>query len=491
MFALLLVLTWCAAGPSAAAEQGQLDASPPLFSVLAAINAAGYDADIHSAANHPLRAAVRRELASRPVPSLPELKRFFERHRQKTWGAELSQYVSFALSVDGPPNFKYRFLTHQLPPDVRELEGFDALMRRFHQEAGIDQLWQQAQPAIEEVLARYQQPAARALLEVNAYLRSSTSGYLGRRFQIYVDLLAAPHQIHVRNYGDDYFLVLTPSPEPQAADIRQAYLRYLLDPLVARQSEELNKKKALLDYALGSPLLEEHYKRDFVLLATACLSKAIEARLEKQPALIEQALREGFILTPYFAQALPAYEKQEQSLRFYFEELVKGMDPKKEGRRLEKVEFASERAVRRAKTTPPAPEPEPTLAEKTLEEAERAYENRELEKASQAYRKLLQQTTENALRAQAWYGLARIAALQKDPETAEKLFQRTLESSPEAPVKAWTHVYLGRLADAAGQRQDAVREYQAALAVAGASQAARAAAQKGLAQPYPNPPPPR
>jgi len=477
---LLLALPLGAGVPSPFAEQGQLDASPALFSVLAAINAAGYDADLDSPANHPLRAAVRKELASRPVPSLADLKRFFEEHRQKSWAAELSQYVSFALSVDGPPNFKYRFLTHQLPPDVKPLEGFDKLMRRFHKEAQLDQLWQKAQPAIEEALARYQQPAARALLEVNAYLRSSTSGYLGRRFQIYVDLLGAPHQIHTRSYSKDYFIVLTPSPEPQGNDIRHAYLHYLLDPLVGRQVEELNKKKPLLDYALGSPLLEEHYKQDFLLLVTECLIKAVEARLPKKPALVEQALREGFILTPYFAEALPAYEKQEQSLRFYLEEMAKGIDLRKEAQRLENVEFASERAVRQAKPAPAPPKPEPTPAQKTLEEAEQAYAARQLEKASQAYRRLLRETTEKPLHAQAYYGLARIAALQNDPETAEKLFQRTLESSPEPPVKAWAHVYLGRLADAAGERQEALRHYQAALAVEGASEGARTVAQQGL-----------
>ena len=480
LFFLLLALPLGAGVPTPSAEQGQLDASPALFSVLAAINAAGYDADLDSPSNHSLRAEVRKELASRPASSLAELKRFFEEHRQKSWAAELSQYVSFALSVDGPPNFKYRFLAHQLPPDVKPLEGFDKLMRRFHKEAQLDELWQKAQPAIEEALGRYQQPAARALLEVDAYLRSSTGGYLGRRFQIYVDLLGAPHQIHVRNYGNDYFIVLTPSPEPQARDIRHAYLRYLLDPLVGRHVEELNKKKALLDYALGSPLLEEHYKRDFLLLVTACLAQAIEARLDKQPALVEQALREGFILAPYFAEALPGYEKQEQSLRFYFEEMVKGLDLRKEARRLENVEFASERAVRKVKPAPAPPQPEPTPAQKTLEAAEQAYARRELEKASQAYRRLLAETPDKPIHAVAYYGLARIAALQNDPETAEKLFQRTLESSPEAPVKAWAHVYLGRLADAAGERQEAIRHYQAALAVVGASEGARAAAQQGL-----------
>ena len=44
---------------AAPAQQGQLDASPTLFTVMAAINAAGYDADLDSPNNNPLRKAVR------------------------------------------------------------------------------------------------------------------------------------------------------------------------------------------------------------------------------------------------------------------------------------------------------------------------------------------------------------------------------------------------------------------------------------------------
>ncbi len=64
-----VLLIYAAAGLTAA-EEGQLDASRSLFSVLAAINAAGYDADLDSPANHPLRARIRRELASREIPCL-------------------------------------------------------------------------------------------------------------------------------------------------------------------------------------------------------------------------------------------------------------------------------------------------------------------------------------------------------------------------------------------------------------------------------------
>jgi hypothetical protein len=45
-------------------------------------------------------------------------------------------------------------------------------------------------------------------------------------------------------------------------------------------------------------------------------------------------------------------------------------------------------------------------------------------------------------------------------------------------------VYLGRLHDFAEERDQAVSEYRAALAIAGAPEAARVAAQRGIDAPY-------
>jgi tetratricopeptide (TPR) repeat protein len=470
-------------------EQQQLDASPSLFSVFAAINAAGFDAELGSASNHPLRQWVRTELASKNIPSLADLKRFFAEHRQKDWTAELSQYISFALVVDGPPDFKYRLRLNELPPDVVPLEGLPSLMARFHREAGIDGLWQKAQPYFEEMIARYHEPVTRAVTEVNAYLRNETSGYSGRRFQIYVDLLGPPNQIQSRSYGNEYFIVVTPSPEPQVEDVRHAYLHYLLDPLATRYSEELMKKKALGDYALGAPFLEEYYKSDFLLLATESLIKAVESRLlhgpaQKKQALVQKALNEGFILTPHFAEQLVAYESQDQAMRLYYPELISSIDLKKEEQRFAGFEFPEERPVRRAKVVPAERKVELTGPQRTLEDAEQAYTKRELDKAKRAYLQALQETEDRTLHAKAYYGLARIAALESDPGLAEKLFLKTLDSSPDPQTKAWALVYLGRLADLAGERQQASQHYQAALGVEGASQAARRAAEQGLQQSF-------
>lgn len=150
--------------------------------------------------------------------------------------------------------------------------------------------------------------------------------------------MGPPNQIHTRSYGDDFFVVVTPSLEPMVDDIRHAYLQHSVSTMVLRQTDELTKRKGLLDFAQPAPLLPSHYKEDFVLAKS--FVKAIEARLLTGPGagarrqqMVDQALAEGYILTPYFAEALPGYEKQEQSMRFYFPEMIKELDTKKEDKR--------------------------------------------------------------------------------------------------------------------------------------------------------------
>ena len=469
-------------------QQGQLDASPALFTVLAAINAAGYDADLDSNANSPIRKQVRDMIAAKHLSSVEALQKFFAAHRQQNQNAELNQYISFALTLDGPPDFQSRMKPEEIPLDVRPLAGFDQLIAEFYRQANIEDLWKGAQPAYDQVIEAYHSPVSRALLEANAYVRNPTSGYRGRRFQIYIDLLGAPNQIQTRSYKDDYFVVVTPSPELQIDQIRHAYLHYLLDPLALRHFEQLNRLKGIADFAAPAPALENAYKDDFVLLATECLIKAVESRLARgaanRQALVDQALREGFVLTPALADGLAIYEKQEESLRLYYIDLIGQIDLAREDKRLEKVQFAKESTIKKAAPAPPPPAPVATGTAKVLEEAEELYGKRSLDRARESYLKVLQATGETRLHARAYYGLARIAALQKDPELAEKLFQKTLELSPDKDTESWAHLYLGRLADAAGDRGQAEKNYRAVLAIDGAPVSVKNAATKELAQPF-------
>lgn len=469
-----------------AAQNAQLDASKALFTVLAAINACGYDDGLESTAAHPLRKAVRAEIAKRNPPSLLDLRDFMRQHRQQDATWELRQYVSYSLLVTDPPEFAWKIKEYQLPPDVAALRDMGPILARFYKEANIEDLWQRSQPAYEQFMQRYQEPAMKAVTEVSAYLRAPLTGtYMGRSFRVIVDLMGAPNQIHFRPYLDDYFLVVTHSADAHYNDIRQAYLHYLLDPVVTKFGEKVDEKKALGDYAQGAPFLPEHYKVDFLLLFTKSLIRAIEARLApplKRQAMVDQAMGEGYVVTAHCYEQLTAYEKQEQAMRMYFPELISTIDFVKEERRLNKLEFASKRVERKARALPPPPAPELSPAENSLNEAEDLYTRRELEKATEVYTRVLKETQQNPLQARAYYGLARISALKRDPETAEKLFQKALELEPPPSEKAWTLVYLGRLSLAAGEVPQATQRFKDVLAMKEASPKAREAAQQSLAQ---------
>src|SRR5882724_9836661 len=132
--ALLIRPFWFAAISAVALAQtpsrpadNQLDGSPTLFTVLAAINAAGYDADLDSTANFPIRKQVRDILAQKHLDSVDALKKFYEAHRQASPEAELSQYISFALTLEGPPDFQY----HMKPEEMYWLSSASGLAWRW------------------------------------------------------------------------------------------------------------------------------------------------------------------------------------------------------------------------------------------------------------------------------------------------------------------------------------------------------------------------
>jgi len=462
-----------------AQERDQLDSSPSLFTVLTAIQAAGLDVDANSGANHPIRAKIRDFVAQKNPAVLKDLKEFHQRHPN----ASISNYISLGLAIDGPPHFALSKGLKEPPPDAVLLEAMTPLLAKFWNEADLENVWRNIQPAYEKVIAEnFHQQVSQEILKANAFLRNPTSGYTNRRFQIFVELMAPPNQVHTRSFGDDFYVVVTPTPEPQIADIRRSYLYYLLDPLVFKFAQQVKEKSGLLQFAQIAPALDTHYKEDFYLLTTASLVRAVDTRLTPVPAsaklqLVEQSFREGFILTPYFFEHLPIYEQQERAMRLYYGDMVSAIDLKREDKRLANVQWAEAKETKKIKVTS---EVVFTGVLKTLEEAEDLYNQKQYPKAKEKFSLALQETDSRPLHAKSYFGLARIAALTREFELSEKLFEKTLELDPEAEIRVWTLVYLARMSYSLNELDTAQDRYKLALAVKGAPERARQAAEKGL-----------
>jgi tetratricopeptide (TPR) repeat protein len=229
------------------------------------------------------------------------------------------------------------------------------------------------------------------------------------------------------------------------------------------------------------------YKTDFQLLVTKSLVKAVEVQLSRMAdadkrARIDRDLREGFILTPYFFEKLPEYENQAKAMSAYYPDLIKSIDTKREQARLQNVEFAQ--APSRPKTQQ-AVRPKLSENEQLLQQAETLLRADRLDQSRAKFEEALEKA--GGRNAQAAYGLARVAVSQADPELAREFFRQALESEPDPAIEAMSHVYIGRMDDIMGNREEALRHYQLALQVRGIPGAARQLAEKGLQEQFQSP----
>jgi len=86
--------------------------------------------------------------------------------------------------------------------------------------------------------------------------------------------------------------------------------------------------------------------------------------------------------------------------------------------------------------------------------------------------------------ARANFILARVAIMTGHPEDAINDFQKTLATSKEPRLVAWSHIYLGRMLDLDCKRDEALAEYKEALELRDGAQDTRLAAERGAKTAY-------
>ncbi len=107
-----------------------LDTSETLFAVLTAMNTCGYNAglNISDAQRLNIRAEVERNLKSseEAQATMTTMCDWYLAHRGKDPSHDLSQYVSLALYLQGPPHFLPRVKEDEMPPDAASIAAFGA-----------------------------------------------------------------------------------------------------------------------------------------------------------------------------------------------------------------------------------------------------------------------------------------------------------------------------------------------------------------------------
>jgi tetratricopeptide (TPR) repeat protein len=445
---------------------------------------------------------LRKRLQALQGPATVALRKYYAEHALGDSGATFSRFVSFALVAGPPPDFPFELRRDDLPPEALSLDGFNPILANFYSEAKLDELWKFYQPDYQSGVESLRAPVSNLIFKVSNYLREIIRPMNSRSFSVYVEPLAGDKTVF-KTFGDEYALVVRPSADPPMDDIRHAFLHFILDPIAIRYRVQAAKASPLLAYAARAPQLPVDLRDDFSAFFDECLVRAVELRLRGlSPAelalAIDQAEGGGFVLVRLIYAGLSGFEKSEPAMGYYLPDLIKGIDVSAEQRRLSGVKFAD---AAPASATPPekvgAVAKSPASSnplDDDLAEGQRQISARNGAAAAASFEKVLAAYPDNE---RATYGLAVASALQGKPDQARQLFTKVIAAAqnpladasthPDPSNLSWSHIYLGRMYDVEGKRDLAVLEYRAALAVAGAPDPARAAAQRGIEAGYQTP----
>jgi len=496
-----------------------LVSSEPVFIMAAALNACGYGEGLEDSA--PVRKHVRDEINQALAKSEDaRAKRdkvclYIAQHRLTGSVGDISQYISLSLYLTPPPELETVVDLPEMPPDSTQVVEIVPLLRDFVAAVDLHGIWLAVHHTYDEETDRLHDALSQMIVTTNLYLKMPASTYEGRRFVVVIEPMLSPSMVNARIYGTDYVVVVSPvNGTIRLNDVRHAYLHYVIEPLLYARSNAIDRTQPVLKEIHDAPL-EFRYRSDTVALTVECLIKAIEARTmdtgipeykipagvprsdlphyehERQVyqqkvdaarfATVHHDMTQGFVLTQYFYEQLLMFEKEPTGLADTIGEMVYGMDVVQQVHRAREVEFdkvADADVLQRSK---------PRVLT-GLDLAEAKLSAGDVASASAMARQVLAGNSDSvegvSQEARADFILARAAAMTGHPGEAVDRFQKTLSTTKEPRLLAWSHIYLGRMLDLDCKRDQAVSEYQQALAVRDGEQDTRLAAERGVKTPY-------
>jgi tetratricopeptide (TPR) repeat protein len=507
-----------------------LISAEPVFAMGAALNACGYDEGLEESSA--VRKRIREEMnqvfakSEEARQKRDALCLYIAQHRLTGTEQDIAQYISLSLYLTPPPELEVTADVTEMPPDATQVVEIAPILREFAAAVDLHGIWLTTHHDYDEEAAQLHDALSKMIVDTNIYLKMPAATYSGSRFIVLIEPQLAPALVNARVYGTDYVVVVSPvNGKIPLSQVRHTYLHYMIDPLLYARSNALEREQPIMKEIRDAPL-SFRFRSDPTALTVECLIKAIEARTMdtgvpeyKIPAGIDRSqlpryeherelyqqrvdavrwaavthdMHQGFVLTQYFYEQMIQFEKDATSLKETMGEMVYSMDVDQQVHRARQIEFDKESDADVLERVTPRPLTGLDLAEARLATGDVAA-------ASAAAHKVLAAESDTvasvADAARAHFILARADLLSVHPgepeEEAEKTigdavaqFQKTLETSKDQRLLAWSHIYLGRILDLECSRDKALAEYQAALEVRDGRLDTRLAAERGVKTAY-------
>jgi tetratricopeptide (TPR) repeat protein len=526
----------------------RIEADARTFVVMAAVNVAGFDYETAGLPLTPARVELRKDLAKVDPAIRAKLAEFYKSHRPPgiDEAAYAARYAALSLLMTPPPAFTvFQPEGSPIPPDLQQLAKFADLVREFYLASGIRELIPKYTEKADVYAKAYYRPVGETVYSVLEYFHTMPETVINMRplviqsndpnsrkskekvvsrnrtRQVFVipdplaaldtayvrgDILNQKEDLLSRRVGDDYIVIVGPSKAPNTEAVRQAVIRFVIDPLVERHLKNaLEYRDDIVKLVGAIPTASKEYSTSVYLVIRESLAQAAEARLRRIRSIktrgsygeddatydLAQAYLRGAALAFHFYESLKGYEQVGINIEDFFDQMIATTKFERESKRAQEFEavvakVAAARATKKVASVEPAPAiaGAGAMARKIILSDDLIRERRYSE-ARPILQEILAAEPNNA---RALYGMARVlnqmqSPVESDPKADEndkiqaqherlnqamKLYQKAIDNASregELWLIQWGHVYMGRIYDFQEFRNDAIAEYEKAIAL--------------------------
>jgi Tetratricopeptide repeat len=552
----------------------RIESDPRTLVMMAAINIAGFDEESGGQPLSPLRAELRKDLANINPQLKARLAAFYNAHRRSGVDemTDATRYAALSLLMSAPPGFNVHTQPGTvLPEELQSLltmgkdesePTIQKLVREFYVSSGIKNFLPKYTQVADVYATEYRQPVGELIYQTLEYFHASPETIINMRplvlstsetdsklkkqnptvvtrnrsRQVFVitdpflaintsvvrgDILNQKDDLLTRRVGDDYIVIIGPSRAYNIDGVRQALIRFVIDPLVERHLKfALDYKDPIIKLVAAVPTAARPYHSSVYLVIRESLAQAAEARLKRLHTRaggaaygeddatfdLAQAYLRGAVLAFHFYNSLRDLEAVGLSLETFIDQMVATVKFEREATRPSEFEPVVARVTASRSTRKAEPAAEPAIAPVTRKilATDDLIRQKRFAEARAILESVLKEEPNNA---RALYGMAQVISSTPSPveldqkadendkiqaqhdrlEQAIKLFRQAIDhASPpsETWLIQWSHVFLGRIYDFQEFRQDAIAEYDKAIEMGDVPNGAIREAREGKLRPY-------
>ncbi len=228
-----------------------------------------------------------------------------KRNSKATDSEIIAPFISMAYSLSPVPDLTEPGRNTDLPGDLLDVLDFAPLVREFYRKSQFaqkldryvktyqktgDELRPSTYLMVGQLLDYLNTRPQLSYLERVKSTAQSTKGAKrkiekienrerDRRFYIVPELLAPKGTINFVNAGDEYFAITPPATDLTSSEVRRAYLQFVLDPIVLKNSKAIFLQKDSIRVLLDARRkVNPDISPDFVLAISRSLVAAVDAR---------------------------------------------------------------------------------------------------------------------------------------------------------------------------------------------------------------------